>query len=420
MITVHGHCHDEYLLILHNPRMHMPQISIEYYMKVKNKMNVKTKRSLLLSGLVLMAAAFAITAHASTTSEKISDLNEKKAQTENQLKTTESRLSELESSKGSLESYMSNLNTQLSELNASLSVLEEQSQAKSAEIAVTRTELEAAEADEQSQYDAMKKRIKFLYEKEDSEYLELLISSESITDLLNKVSFVSQLADYDRKMLVKLQDTKNLIVEKAAALEAEQNELNTLQAQIIDQEKSVTALVTSTSNEITLFKSQIESSQEELAAYEAKLLEQEKELEKLQFTAAAEQAASAGGFSYVVAPSEKAMASSNLDLMAAIIECEAGGESYEGKIAVGNVVMNRLNSSRYPDTLIGVLYQKYQFAPVTSGRFEIVLNRGANAACYQAAQNVFNGEVVIPYYLHFRTVIPGITGIIIGGHIFYE
>ena len=117
--------------------------------------------------------------------------------------------------------------------------------------------------------------------------------------------------------------------------------------------------------------------------------------------------------------SDLSLNSTDLDMMAAIIECEAGGESYTGKVAVGAVVMNRVRSSLFPDTVAGVIYQKRQFSPVGSGRFAIVLARGANASCYEAAQEAMAGSSPVGNCLFFRTPIPGLTGIQIGGHIFY-
>ena len=117
---------------------------------------------------------------------------------------------------------------------------------------------------------------------------------------------------------------------------------------------------------------------------------------------------------------ENASGSSDLDVMAAIIYCEAGAEPYQGQLAVGSVIMNRIYSSGFPDTLLGVLYQKSQFTPVMSGRFAVVLANGlATSSCYQAANEVLNGTNVVPDCLFFRTVIDGIDGQIIGTQIFY-
>ena len=110
----------------------------------------------------------------------------------------------------------------------------------------------------------------------------------------------------------------------------------------------------------------------------------------------------------------------DLLLLAALIYCEAGGEPYAGQLAVGAVVINRVLSSVYPNTMVGVIYQKYQFSPVGSGRLAIAMaeNR-ATASCYKAADEAMAGQTNVGNCVYFRTPIPGLTGIQIGGHIFY-
>ena len=107
------------------------------------------------------------------------------------------------------------------------------------------------------------------------------------------------------------------------------------------------------------------------------------------------------------------------ELIARIIECEAGGESYEGKLAVGSVVMNRVRSSYFPNSVVGVIYQNGQFSPVASGRLATVLGSGlTSASCSQAAQEVLNGNITNGY-LHFRQNNGVIEGSVIGNHVFY-
>ena len=102
----------------------------------------------------------------------------------------------------------------------------------------------------------------------------------------------------------------------------------------------------------------------------------------------------------------------------ALIQCEAGGESYEGKLAVGSVVMNRVDSSYFPDTVVGVIYQSGQFSPVASGRFAVVLSSGADASCVQAATEVLAGTRTLNC-LYFRRNNGLINGTVIGNHVFY-
>lgn len=115
--------------------------------------------------------------------------------------------------------------------------------------------------------------------------------------------------------------------------------------------------------------------------------------------------------------SSGSVSAADLDLMAAIIECEAGGESYEGKIGVGAVVMNRIRSSQFPNTLSEVIYQSGQFSPVASGKLASVLSRGANQDCYDAARDVFAGANTIGDCLFFHAGSG--NGLTIGNQTFY-
>jgi spore germination cell wall hydrolase CwlJ-like protein len=108
----------------------------------------------------------------------------------------------------------------------------------------------------------------------------------------------------------------------------------------------------------------------------------------------------------------------DLELLAAIIQCEADSEPYEGKLAVGSVVMNRVASASFPNTIMQVIYQSGQFSPVASGRFAARLAAGANSTCRQAAQEVLNGNITVSC-LYFRTNNGTTSGQIIGSHVFY-
>ena len=109
-----------------------------------------------------------------------------------------------------------------------------------------------------------------------------------------------------------------------------------------------------------------------------------------------------------------------LYLLASIIYCEAGGESYEGKQAVGAVVCNRVRSSRYPDTLHGVIYASGQFSPAMSGKLDRVMERGnIPQSCYDAAKDALSGYTNVGDCLYFRRNNGTRQGTVIGNHVFY-
>ncbi len=110
----------------------------------------------------------------------------------------------------------------------------------------------------------------------------------------------------------------------------------------------------------------------------------------------------------------------DLTLMAAIIYCEAGAEPYETQLAVGAVIMNRVQSVGYPSTLYGVIYQRGQFGPARSGKLSRVISQGkANASCYQAAQEALNGVDNTGGCLYFNDHNGTRSGLVLGGMVFW-
>ena len=106
-------------------------------------------------------------------------------------------------------------------------------------------------------------------------------------------------------------------------------------------------------------------------------------------------------------------------LLAALIHCEARGESYEGQLAVGAVVMNRVRSSAYPDTIHGVIYASGQFTPALNGKVNKVYESGKiNESCIKAAQEALSGVSNVGDLTHFRRN-DGRDGIVIGNHVFH-
>ena len=108
---------------------------------------------------------------------------------------------------------------------------------------------------------------------------------------------------------------------------------------------------------------------------------------------------------------------SDLDLLASIIYCEAGGESYEGQVAVGAVVLNRMESELYPDDMTDVIYQSGQFTPAMTGWLDEVRASGVPDYCYDAAQAALNGENPVGDCLYFHA--GGGDGLTIGNQTFY-
>lgn len=140
-------------------------------------------------------------------------------------------------------------------------------------------------------------------------------------------------------------------------------------------------------------------------AYEAKLEEERRAAEEAERIAREK------------AEEEAAAQQAEKELLASLIFCEAGNQPYEGQVAVGAVVMNRINSSSYPDTMEEVIYQSGQFSPAMSGWLDRVrANQGYTEAAMQAAEDALAGSNPIGDCLYFSV---GGYGTRIGDHLFH-
>ena len=108
-----------------------------------------------------------------------------------------------------------------------------------------------------------------------------------------------------------------------------------------------------------------------------------------------------------------------MTLLGALIQCEAGSGSYEGMVAVGAVVMNRVRSGAYPSSISGVIYQGGQFTPALNGGVASVMASGVRSACIQAAREALNGVDNTNGALSFRSASSGCAGTLIGANVFF-
>lgn len=355
-----------------------------------------------------------------TTSEKIKQAEELKKQTEAAKQATENKKDGLEGQKAELQNYLTQLNEDLTEISDNLNDLESQIETKQAEITQAKIDVENAKNEEAMQYEFMKKRIKFMYERGDTSLLEAFFSAKSYSEFLNKAEYVNKIENFDQKMYLSLITLREEIEEKESQLEIEEAELQALRKQAEDEQAKVNTLVSNTSGSISATSSAISAAEMESAAYEAELKVQEQNLAALKKQLAEEQAMSARAAKMAWRDvSEITYEEGDRDLLACLIYCEAGNQPYDGQVAVGAVVINRLRSAAYPNTMTGVIYQNKQFSPVASGRLATRLALGANSSCYSAADDAMKGASPVGNCLYFRTVIPEINGQIIGAHVFY-
>ena len=197
---------------------------------------------------------------------------------------------ELQSQKNAAQAEKDTLAAKLNSIIAQMNKTQEELSAKETEISTAEEELVQAKVDEDDQYNSMKKRIKYMYEGGNTQFLEILMSSSNIGDLLNKAEYVSKLSSYDRDMLTAFQDTVKAVEEKEAKLQDEYEKLNTLQSSLVSQQTEAQTLISSKEAQIAEIQDQITDNANLLADLKAKA-EEAKRLQEEQAAAAAAAAA---------------------------------------------------------------------------------------------------------------------------------
>ena len=206
-------------------------------------------------------------------------------------------------------------------------------------------------------------------------------------------------ADEDAKVLTVANKGDKLLFDKKADKE---------KGWVAVEAKAGKGYVSSDYVKVKLGTTEAVSIAEEIAAQKAK-----------EAAAAKLKSVSASGSSAATQNAPTSASADDTTLLAAIIQCEAGSEGYEGKVAVGAVVLNRKRSGSYPNSISGVIYQSGQFSPVGNGALARLLSSGnISSSCRQAAADALAGSDPTGGKLYFRRV-NGREGLVIGNHVFY-
>ena len=256
-------------------------------------MNKRTKR-ILSGGLIfVMSFGMVINVNATTIDE------------------AQQKADALEQQKSTAEAEKNSLNTQLNTISGEMEDAQTKLADKQTEIEEAEEELVQAKVEENTQYQSMKKRIKYMYENGNSQVIELLMESENIGEFLNKAEYISQISEYDRDMLDEFQAVVKEVEAEEAALQTEYEELEVLRDDLLVKQSNLESLLSEKNLQISDLEKQIGDNaallQDLIAQAEAERLKQEQAAAAA--AAAAQQAAqqqaaqnsgnSGGGSSYV-------------------------------------------------------------------------------------------------------------------------
>lgn len=264
----------------------------------------KAYKNRIVKGLICAATAIAIFAgscissYAEVTEEsikakeaQISDAKKERDSLSTAKTNLEKIKKELEKSKSDLNAYITELDASLTDIQTKIDALTDQITEKEAEIEETTKELEEAERIQQEQYEAMKKRIKFMYERGDTMYMELLVESGSFGDMLNKAEYIEMLSSYDRKKLNEYIATTQLITVTKQALEEEKATLDLAMEEKEQEEANLQSLLQTKSSELSAVKADISNKEAAIAEYEAEIKAENATIAALEKEVAADKAA---------------------------------------------------------------------------------------------------------------------------------
>ncbi len=374
--------------------------------------------------------------------EEIDEQQQEIDKTQQEIDETEDKKQKLQEAKENMENYLADLNRQYASLEDEIQDLNQQITDKQAEIEEAQAALEAAKAVEEQQYADMKARIRYMYEHPQASFLELLLTSGSFADALNQAGYAASITAYDRDMFEQYVAQKEAIEEQEAKLQGEKEALDELQASVTQKQNEVSALADSTSGQISQHVNEIAQAQADLdgknntlenqKAVLDELIAEKKRMEaQIEAAKAAEIQASLGDVTGVrtteleyVQYGAYSATEEEVTALAVLIYCEAGNQGAEGQLAVGAVVMNRIRDPRFAQNdIMSVIRASGQFSPVTSGRFDLMLEQGLDSvteSCYTAARRAIAGESNVGNRVFFRTYAnyPSLSGLVIGAHIF--
>ena len=176
-------------------------------------------------------------------------------------------INELEKSKKSLSSYVSQLDVNLSEVQAKITEIKEMITQKEAEIIETKAELDAAIAQEETQYEGMKARIKNMYERGNDFYFEAVLTSKSFGEMLNRAEYVEKISSSDKRMLEEFRTTREYVEVCKAQLESEQELLEEAKKDVEAEEASLASLISQKEAEITAYEADINNREQLVKEY---------------------------------------------------------------------------------------------------------------------------------------------------------
>lgn len=203
-----------------------------------------------------------------------------KKEAQKQMEDANKKAKAAEAKKNSAQNQVSQLNSELTALLSDINFLEIDMAKKEEEIAQAEIDYAAAKKKEEQQYAAMKKRIQYMYEKGETEYLDVLLQVKSMSDLLNKAEYVDAIYSYDRKMLDEYEETKQQVADYKTQLAEDKVEMEVMERELTDQKKRLETTIANKRKEVSDFDSQLAQAKKDAAAFAKTVEQKNKQIQK--------------------------------------------------------------------------------------------------------------------------------------------
>ena len=240
----------------------------------------KTGRAAFTAALSFVVSAGALLGTPLRASaDKVSELQQQTAQTQSELDAVNSEAQELTAEAEEVAVIMDEKRQEIVQIMTSINVLEDEISRLEVQIAEKQAEYDDAKAEEDRQYNAMKRRIKFMYEEGETDYVEILMKSTSFSDFLNKAEYANQMYDYDRAMLEKFQQIQIEVAEVQAELEDEKSEQEANRIGLQEEQEALQVELDDLHAQYENIDAQIEEARAEAAELSRALIEQNARLQ---------------------------------------------------------------------------------------------------------------------------------------------
>ncbi len=223
---------------------------------------------------VLAAGVLALSPAAQVNASRLSDLKQQKSQTQEKLNAANNKSDSLEGQEEALSEAEAAVSQDLVQNMASVQMLEQEIDKLNTQIDEKQKEYDAAKAKEDHQYELMKIRIKYMYEKGNTDYVEILMHATSLTDMLNKSEYISKLYDYDRKLLKEYQETRRQTAAAKTALVDKKSEQEESKAGLVEEQSALQSQISDLKAKHSNVNAQIEEARRQASALAQQLQEQ--------------------------------------------------------------------------------------------------------------------------------------------------